>query len=85
MNDIARVSRRGASRWRRGHPWIYQSDVLETPATAAGAVHVVDERGGFLGTALWSPASQISLRMLTDDDQPIDRVFRREGSAPALA
>lgn len=85
MNDIARVGRRGASRWRRGHPWIYRSDMLDAPATPAGAVHVIDERGDFLGTALWSPASQISLRKLTEDDQPIDGVFWRERIAGAIA
>jgi 23S rRNA (cytosine1962-C5)-methyltransferase len=51
----------------------------------AGAVHVMDERGDFLGTALWSPTSQISLRMLTDDDQPIDDVFWRERIGTAVA
>ena len=85
MNDVARVSRRGANRWFSGHPWIYRSDVLQAPAVAAGAVHVVDERGDFLGTALWSPTSQISLRMLTEDDQPIDDVFWRERVAAAFA
>jgi 23S rRNA (cytosine1962-C5)-methyltransferase len=85
MNDIARVSRRGANRWLSGHPWIYRSDVLQAPAAPAGAVHVMDERGDFLGTALWSPTSQISLRMLTEDDQPIDDVFWRERIAAAAA
>lgn len=85
MNDVARVSRRGAHRWFSGHPWIYRSDVLQAPAVPAGAVHVVDERGDFLGTALWSPTSQISLRMLTEDDQPIDDVFWRERVAAAHA
>ena len=85
MNDIAQVSRRGATRWLSGHPWIYRSDVLKAPAVPAGAVHVVDERGDFMGTALWSPTSQISLRMLTDDDQPIDDVFWRERVAAAVA
>lgn len=85
MNDIARVSRRGANRWFSGHPWIYRSDVLQAPAGPAGAVHVMDERGDFLGTALWSPTSQISLRMLTDDDQPIDDVFWRERVTAAVA
>lgn len=84
MNDIAQVSRRGAHRWLGGHPWIYRSDVLQAPSSPAGAVHVMDERGDFLGTALWSPTSQISLRMLTDDDQPIDDVFWRERIAAAL-
>ena len=45
----------------------------------------MDERGDFLGTALWSPTSQISLRMLTDDDQPIDDVFWRDRIAAAVA
>ncbi len=85
MDDVAQVSRRGANRWFSGHPWIYRSDVLQAPAVPAGAVHVVDERGAFLGTALWSPASQISLRMLTNDDQPIDNVFWQERIAGALA
>ncbi len=85
MNDIAQVSRRGARRWDSGHPWIYRSDVTRPPAAPAGAVHVVDERGEFMGTALWSPASQISLRRLTDDDQPIDGVFWRERVAAAAA
>ena len=85
MNNIAQVNKRGAARWFRGHPWIYRSDVLQAPAVPAGAVHVVDERGDFLGTALWSPTSQISLRMLTEDDQPIDEVFWRERIAAAVA
>ena len=85
MRDFARVSRRGANRWYAGHPWIYRSDVIEAPGVPAGAVHVLDERGDFVGTALWSPTSQISLRMLTDDDQPIDEVFWRERIGNALS
>jgi 23S rRNA (cytosine1962-C5)-methyltransferase len=84
MNDVAKVSRRGANRWYSGHPWIYRSDVTQAPRVPAGAVHVLDERGEFLGTALWSPTSQISLRMLTDDDQPIDDVFWRERVTTAI-
>ena len=34
-----------------------------------------DENDRFIGTALWSPHSQISLRMLTRDDTPIDADF----------
>jgi 23S rRNA (cytosine1962-C5)-methyltransferase len=82
--NIATVSRRGANRWYSGHPWIYRSDVVTAPSVAAGAVHVEDERGEFIGTALWSPTSQISLRMLTDDDQPIDDVFWRERITQAV-
>jgi 23S rRNA (cytosine1962-C5)-methyltransferase len=85
----ARVSRRGASRWvDRQHPWIYRSDVLEPPSGAgseAGAVRVIDERGAPIGMALWSPSSQISLRLLTRHEQPIDGGFWRERIGGAAA
>lgn len=80
------VSARGAARWRRGHPWIYRSDVRSVPDAPAGAVRVEDERGAVIGMALWSPASQISLRMLTTDAAAIDGAFwrRRIDRAAAL-
>jgi 23S rRNA (cytosine1962-C5)-methyltransferase len=69
------VNGRGAARWVRGHPWIYRSDVVARPSVPAGAVRVVEERGRVLGMGLWSPASEISLRMLTREERPIDGEF----------
>lgn len=62
--DSAVVSAKGARRWALGHPWIYRSDVIDRPTAPAGAVTVSDQRGKPLGIALWSPASEISLRMV---------------------
>ena len=69
---IGRISRRAAARVRAGHPWVYQSDVEEMIAStgqnrvAPGSlVRVIDERGGALGTAMYSDASLITLRMVT--------------------
>lgn len=78
MNDVARVSRRGAARWLHGHPWIFRSDVTHPPTAPAGTIRVQDDAGRLLGTALWSPTSQISLRMISGDDRPIDDAFWRE-------
>jgi len=64
MADTATVSARGARRWQLGHPWIYRSDVIDAPGAAAGAVLVTDQRRRPLGWALWSPPSEISLRLL---------------------
>jgi 23S rRNA (cytosine1962-C5)-methyltransferase len=64
MTDAAHVSARGARRWSHGHPWIFRSDVTVRPEQPAGAVVVVDHRGKPIGTALWSPASEIALRMV---------------------
>ena len=65
----ATISRRGAERLHAGHTWVYQSDVLSiAPAgSPAGLVPVRDQAGHLLGTALWSPTSQISLRLITRD------------------
>jgi len=65
--DVAAVSAKGARRWQQGHPWIYRSDVTARPSSPAGAVRVVDQRGKPIGVALWSPASEISLRMVDRD------------------
>lgn len=65
--DIAVVSARGARRWSAGHPWIFRGDVVARPSVPAGAVVVHDQRAKPLGVALWSPTSEISLRMIDRD------------------
>lgn len=60
------ISSRGAARLRSGHPWVYRSDLApSTDAPAGSLVHVRDERGRKLGSALYSSASQIAIRLLT--------------------
>ncbi|GAC1648509.1 MAG: class I SAM-dependent rRNA methyltransferase [Gemmatimonadaceae bacterium] len=71
MGDHATVSPKGARRWAEGHPWIYRSDVEERPDLAAGAAPVRDRRGRSLGWALWSPTSEISLRLLDRDPRAV--------------
>jgi 23S rRNA (cytosine1962-C5)-methyltransferase len=65
----ATVSAKGARRWELGHPWIYRSDLAERPDAPAGAVVVHNERGRPLGCALWSPTSEISLRLIDKNPQ----------------
>jgi 23S rRNA (cytosine1962-C5)-methyltransferase len=63
----ARINRRAADRLRSGHLWVYASDIesVHLPAGEAPAlVQVADSRGLLLGTALYSPTSQIALRMV---------------------
>src|SRR6185436_20176889 len=60
------VSRRGATRLKGGHVWVYRSDVLSAAGVGPGAmVAVADDRGKPLGTALYSSASQIAIRMIS--------------------
>src|SRR2546422_3240419 len=67
-----KITARGAERWKQGHPWVYRSDVAEEPEKKPGIVPVTDRRGKFLGRALYSPSSEIRLRLLTRADEPID-------------
>jgi len=64
----ARISRRAADRLRAGHVWVYASDVesLEVgKGDAPALLPVADSRGLLLGTALYSPTSQIALRVVS--------------------
>ena len=85
-HDVAIVSNKGAGRWLRGHPWIYRSDVTTRPTAAAGSVRVLDPRGKPLGVALWSPASEISLRLVDRDATvTLDATWWRERIGAAIA
>jgi 23S rRNA (cytosine1962-C5)-methyltransferase len=61
------VSRRAVQRLRRGHPWIFRSDVERRPSAPAGIVPVEGPDGAPHGYALWSPLSEISLRRIETD------------------
>ena len=71
-----RVSRKAGDRIASGHPWIFRSDVLDTGAAQGGDdVRVVDHRGRNLGTAHYSSASQIALRLLSSRVEEIGANF----------
>jgi 23S rRNA (cytosine1962-C5)-methyltransferase len=72
------VTQRGAERARAGHLWIYRSDVRDAGRAAGGSiVRVLDERRRYVGRALYSDRSEISLRLLTLADEEIDREWWR--------
>jgi 23S rRNA (cytosine1962-C5)-methyltransferase len=86
QDDVtAVISTRGARRWQGGHPWIFKSDVARAPSVAAGAVPVVDQSGRALGTALWSPQSEISLRFVTRESRTLDAAWWHGRLSAALA
>jgi len=75
-----KLSPRGVLRLQGRHPWVYRSDVVSTSGGAndgnasdvpSGAVvRVLDQRGKFLGTALYSSSSQIAIRMISHGSVP---------------
>jgi len=81
--NTARVNKKGADRVRQGHLWIYRSDVVAVDAEGGSVVTVKDERGNFVGQALFSDSSQIALRFLTQNNEEIDRDWWRRRIAEA--
>jgi 23S rRNA (cytosine1962-C5)-methyltransferase len=65
------INRRAADRLRAGHLWVYASDIesIEVPEGPSGSppalLPLADSRGLLLGTALYSPSSQIVLRLIS--------------------
>lgn len=85
-SGLAVVSTRGSRRWQAGHPWIFRSDLVTPPAGDAGAVTVVDPQRRPLGTALWSPASEIALRFVSRTPElSLDVAWWRARLAAAVA
>jgi 23S rRNA (cytosine1962-C5)-methyltransferase len=74
------------------HPWIFSGAIEAVRGSPAPGdiVAVTDHRGAFLARGYWNPKSQIQVRILTWQDEPItdgwwrDR-FRRAIQARALA
>src|SRR5947209_12098045 len=79
------VSAKGAGRWTAGHPWIYRTDVYAEPRDEAGLMAVTDRRGRHLGQALYSPKSEIRLRLLTRGTEHVDAAWWNARIAAALA
>ncbi|MBQ8506180.1 MAG: class I SAM-dependent rRNA methyltransferase [Clostridia bacterium] len=65
------------TRVRGGHPWIYASEIekVEGAFENGDIVDVQDFRGKYIGRGFYNPQSQISLRILTRNDEPCDRAF----------
>ena len=72
--------------WSR-HPWIFRSDIekVEGEFEPGDVVDILSSRGRFLARGFYNPASQISLRVMTYREEPVDRsfIFRRVHEAVA--
>jgi len=71
-SPTVKISRRGADRLRDGHVWVYRSDLISADGIPPGSlVHVADERAKPLGTALYSSASQIAIRLIARSHEEV--------------
>jgi Predicted SAM-dependent methyltransferases len=70
-----------------GHPWIFKGQALKTPPgiRAGDIVTVVNGTGGFVGRGYYNPSSEISIRLMTFKDEPIDGTFLQKKIQDAIA
>jgi 23S rRNA (cytosine1962-C5)-methyltransferase len=81
-----KISARGSSRLKHGHVWVYRSDVVMVDGVLPGSMaRVTDERGKSLGTALYSSASQIAIRMISPGPVSDLETLLRERVRSAIA
>lgn len=83
---LIKISRRGATGLKDGHVWVYRSDIVSADSIAPGSlVQVADERGKVLGSALYSSASQIAIRMISQQPVKDLNALLRERIRAAIA
>lgn len=63
-----------------GHLWIYQGNIgrLQGDPAPGDLVDVHSAHGEWLGRGYYNPASQITIRLLTREERPVDRTFFAE-------
>ena len=63
------------------HPWVFRSDIahMEGEYAPGDIVDIVSAKKRFLAKGYYNPNSQIALRIMTYQDEPVDRslIFRR--------
>ncbi len=87
---VARVSLKGAKALRRGHPWLYRTELVELPDTQerGAVVSVVDPQGNPVGQAFYAQRSPLALRLLTrksPTEEKVDEALLRHRLELALA
>ena len=85
MEETITVSSRGQERIENGHFWVYRGDIAGGRAEPGAVVRVTASNGRFLARAFYSDRSQITLRILTRHDVPVDRAFWRSRLERAMS
>ncbi len=65
---------------KRGHPWLFSGGLQQAPRDLApgSLVDLVDAAGGFVGRGYYNPKTDIAVRLLTCQDEPVDQAFFRK-------
>lgn len=82
-----RLKKRDARRVERGHPWVFSNEIIDPPKDAEPGeiVDVLDFSGRFIGRGYYNPRTLISIRLLTNTRDEINRDFLRGRISSARA
>lgn len=71
---------------RPGHPWVYRSQIsfVSDPLEKGGLAQVILSGGRFFGIGYYNPDSEISLRLLSQKDEAIDKEFFKKKIQAAM-
>lgn len=71
------ITKKGAKRIRGGHPWAFRGELIEREGrTDPGKlVRAVDEHGWLVGLGFYNPASLISFRLVSRQEEVVDEAF----------
>lgn len=80
-----RLTEKAMIRLKKGHPWIFRSDLASVEGDRAGPAEVLSPKGKSVGQGLYSPKSQIALRMMTRAGEKITAELIRNRLEKSLA
>lgn len=87
MYDTITIVKKGAKRLRGGHPWAFRGEIsAASPDLAPGSVvKAIDELGYLIGLGFYNAKTLITFRLITRQDEVIDRAFWKRRLERALA
>ena len=75
---VAEVSRKAEISLQKGHPWIYDTEVINMDGTPADGdiVDVITGRGKFVGSGFYNSNSKIRIRLISRNaNDKFDKAF----------
>lgn len=86
QDKIIRLRKGRKGRLRPHHPWIFKGQILKITSNIkpGNIVTVITNEDEFVGCGYFNPSSEISIRLLTFKDEPIDDNFLTEKIRSAI-
>ena len=70
------LTSKGLSWLKKGHPWIFRTDLEKTQDAAPGSIVTLETKNGrFLAQGFYSDRSKIAFRLISRDQDPINAQF----------